>query len=286
VRRLFTAAEAGIGKEELRWKVQRGDCTRVVRGVYADGPEPPAALDRERATVVARGTVARGALGGVLLGLDSVALDGRPVRRDAVESTCVVEGVACASAAQVLVDLAALLDDDTWEQVLESALRRRLTSIVELEAMLPELSRARVPGTARIRRVLARRPAGAPPTESLLETLALQLARGVPLLGEMTRQREVRDEHGVFVARVDLCKPEIGVFFELDGQQHRDQPVYDAARETAVVAATGWLPGRFTWQQITRTPRTSQRQMAAVALQASLRISSKDETGAGTLCNR
>jgi very-short-patch-repair endonuclease len=124
--------------------------------------------------------------------------------------------------------------------------------------------------------VLTRRPPHAPPTESLLETLALQLARDVPLLGEMTRQHEVRDEHGTFVARVDLSKPELGLFFELDGQHHLDQPVYDAARETAVVAVTGWLPARFTWRQITRTPRFSQRQMAQVAAQASLRTSSKE----------
>jgi very-short-patch-repair endonuclease len=51
-------------------------------------------------------------------------------------------------------------------------------------------------------------------------------------------------ESGLFVARVDLCKPEIGLFLELDGQHHKDQPVYDARRETAVVAATGMLPGR------------------------------------------
>jgi very-short-patch-repair endonuclease len=267
MRKLFTAADVAITHDALRWGVRSGRWVRVVHGVYGEGSEPPSQLDRQRALVLSRHTVARGTLAGVLLRLDSVNLDGRPTRADRVDATYVVAGVPCASAAQVLIDLAATMSDDEWEQALESALRKRLTSIGELESIV----KPRQTGTPRIRRVLARRPPGAPPTESLLETLALQLARDVPALGELTRQHEVRSATGSFIARVDLCKPEIGVFFELDGQQHRDQPVYDAARETAVVAATGWLPGRFTWHQITRTPRTSQRLMAEVAAQAATR---------------
>ena len=73
-------------------------------------------------------------------------------------------------------------------------------------------------------------------------TQAAALARDVPGLPPPVRQYTVYDEHGEFVARVDLCWPELGLFIELDGQHHPGQPVYDARRETAVVAATGWLP--------------------------------------------
>lgn len=273
MRALFRGADAGITSDALRWGVRTGAWTRIMRGIYGDGPEPPSPLDRERAAVLARGAVARGSLGGVLLGLDSVRLDGRPLRADVVEVGSIVAGVPCATATQVLVDLAAIGDDDIWEQSLESALRKRLTSVDALRARLPALRAARAPGAPRMRRVLSKRPAGVPPTESLLETLALQLSRGVPSLGELARQHEIRSRSGAFVARVDLCHPGLGVFFELDGQQHRDQPVYDAARETAVVAVTGWLPARFTWHQITRTPRVSQRRMAEVAARAAERRS-------------
>jgi len=267
VRRLFTSEDAeavDLTRHALQWGVRSGRWVRVTRSVYADGPAPPTRLDSERAAVLAQRTVARGALGGVLLGLDSVRLDGRPTRSSTVPVGHVFDGVPCASALHVLVDLAATLDDDTWEQTLESALRKRLITVDELTAALPTLGSSRVPGTARIRRVLERRPDGAPPTESLLETLALQLARATPL-GELARQVEVLSEHGTFIARVDLCESDLGVFLELDGQQHRGQPVYDAARETAVVAATGWLPCRFTWHQVTRTPRVVQRLMTDVA---------------------
>ena len=273
MRRLFTTADAaarGITEDALRWRARRGDYTRIMRGVYGDGPEPPTSLDVARARVLASTGAARGRLAGVLHGYDGVELDDRPTRRGPLlaEATTFVRGVRCADALQTLIDLAADLDDLTWEQAIESALRKRLTTVAALEGALPELSRKRAPGTARIRRVLALRPPGAPATESLLETLMVQLARTVDGLPELTRQVVIHDDHGVFVARVDLAIPDVGVFFELDGQQHKDQPVYDASRQTAVTAATGWLCGRFTWREVVHTPRTTARRLDGIALQA------------------
>jgi hypothetical protein len=116
--------------------------------------------------------------------------------------------------------------------------------------------------------VLALRPPGAAATESLLETLMVQLAREIPGLPPPVRQYYVYDEHGEFVARVDLCWPELGLFIELDGQQHPGQPVYDARRETAVVATMGWLVGRFTWYEVFHIPHATARRLAALVDQA------------------
>ncbi|MBV8162154.1 MAG: DUF559 domain-containing protein [Acidimicrobiia bacterium] len=140
--------------------------------------------------------------------------------------------------------------------------------MAEIEAVLPELSRARSPGTMRVRRVLALRPADAPPTESLLETLLVQLARTIPGIPSPVRQFEVFDIEARLVARVDLCWPTLGLFIELDGQQHAGQPVYDASRETAVVAATGWLVGRFSWYEVVRVPHSTARRLEALVEQA------------------
>jgi len=273
MRRLFTSADArraGLTPAALRWGRAAGRWVLVRRGVYADGAEDPSELDVACAAVLASGGVARGALAGVLHGLDAVTLDGRPTRRGSLPPARVVPvaGLRCADGAQTLVDLAATLDDSRWEQALESALRRRLTTIEALEGLVPALGRSRVPGTARMRRVLGGRPAGAPATESLLETLMVQLARGVEGLAEPVRQREVADESGAVVARVDLCWPALGLFLELDGQHHPHQPVHDARRETAVVAATGWLPGRFTWREVVAVPRTTTRRLAGLVEQA------------------
>ena len=266
MRRLFTTEEAraaGITKHGLAWAEHVGRCRSIGRGVYGKGPDPPSPLDRARADVLRSGREARGALAGVLHGLDSVHLDGRPTRWAGLppDRVVLVGGIPCADGLATLVDLAADLDDRTWEQALESALRKRLTTVGALEGV------RLVPGVARIRRVLALRPAGAPPTESLLETLMVQLARDVPEVGELVRQYEVWDAD-VLIARLDLCRPDRGFLLELDGEQHKDQPVYDAMRQTAVVAATGMLPGRFTWTEVTRYPASTKRRLAALARRA------------------
>lgn len=200
----------------------------------------------------------------MLLGLDAVALDGRPVRRRHLRADRIVEveGFRCSDGPQTMIDLAGCVDDLVWEQALESAVRRRLVAVADLELALPALGRSRVPGTVRIRRVLARRPRGAPPTGSLLETLMLQLSRTVPGLGEPVRQLRIGSMY------VDLAWPDIGLFVELDGEQHLGQPVYDARRETAIVAATGWLCGRFTWTEVVRVPLSTARRLGALADQA------------------
>jgi hypothetical protein len=271
---LFTTAEArasGLSDGTLRWGERTGQWRRIERGVYGEGRCDPDALDVARARVIAARTYAGGRLAGVLYGLDGVALDGIPVRRRGVPPARLVRvaDVACTNGFQTMVDLAAELDDLIWEQALESAVRKRLTTVGALAESLPHLGRVRTRGTTRIRRVLALRPPGAPPTESLLETLMVQLVRTVKGLEDPVRQHEVHDEDGSFVARIDLCWPELGLFVELDGEQHRDQPLYDARRETAVVAATGWLPGRFTWHEVAGLPRTTARRLAALADQAS-----------------
>lgn len=69
-----------------------------------------------------------------------------------------------------------------------------------------------MPGTTRIRRVLALRPAGARPTESLLETLMIQPIRDVPSLPEPVRQQEIRV--GAFTFRLDISRLDLGLFLD------------------------------------------------------------------------
>jgi hypothetical protein len=270
MRRLFTADEAGLSRSALRCGEQHGQWRRLARGVYGEGAAPPSQLDLARASILVHGHVARDDLAGVLLGLDAVWLTNRPLRRylPPPQRLIIVGGLPCGNGIQTLIDLADRLDDLRWEQAFESALRKRLTSVEEVVDALPALGRARIPGTTRIRRVLALREPGAPPTGSILETYAVQLVRDVPEIGPLTRQYVVHDQDGLFVAQLDLSRPEDGFFFELDGEQHKGQPVYDSLRETAVVATTGWLPGRFTWTEVTRCPVATKRRMLGVVVQA------------------
>jgi len=286
MRRFFTTAEALAGGRtpaELRWGERTGRWQRVNRGVYAEGPEPLSSLDRAVAAVVGMGGVASGGLAGVLLGLDGVRLGhppyvtlprGHQTRRRSArhadlpsDRVTTAHGVACTNGRQTLIDLAATLDDRRWEQAAESAFHMSLTSVAQMQADLPSLARSRTPGARRIDRVLAQRPPGAPPTESLLETLMVQLVRAVAGLTDPVRQLEVVNPSGRLVARVDLAWPDLGLFVELDGQHHKGQPVYDASRETAVVAATGWLCARFCWTEVNQVPVTTARRLAQVVEQ-------------------
>ena len=273
MRELFLYADLlskGLSRESIRSGERARRWRRLVRGVYGAGSAVPSPLDLARAVVLAAGGIAAGRLAGVLHGLDGVRLSGAEFvkpqtgsnrrtgsRRCAKAAYVVIGGVRCMTGLDTLLDLAPLLSDDEWEQALESALRKRLTTIEAIEAAIPGRR-----GAARMRRVLARRPAGAPPTGSLLETLFVQLARLVAGLPDPVRQYEVRNRHGDLVAYVDLAWPELGLFIELDGQQHQGQPVYDARRQTAVTRATGWRCGRFTWHEVVHLRAATVRDIA------------------------
>ncbi|GAC1517678.1 MAG: hypothetical protein NVS1B12_04890 [Acidimicrobiales bacterium] len=268
----------GMTPAAIKWGQRSGRWRRVERGVRVAGADAPSPLEQALAGVVATGGVASGTLAGVLLGLDAVEFQGpdltvsptgngrRPGARRrllAPDRITTVGGIRTTTGLQTLIDLSAEVDDDRWEQALESALRRRLTTIADVE----RAARGSHRGVKRMRRVLSRRPAGAPHTESILETRMIQLARSVPSVPEPTRQLRISTAGG-FVARVDLAWPALGLFVELDGQHHKDQPVYDARRETAIVAATGWLCGRFTWREVVRVPVVTSRRLEELVAQA------------------
>jgi hypothetical protein len=279
----FVGSRSGMTRGELRAGEAAGRWRRVVVDGYRFGPQDVTALDRALGRLVVTDGVASGRLAALLHDLDAGARPDPDITVDRTASTVhtglrhrllaperivSVSGFRCTDGIQTLEDLAHRLDDDRWEQALESALRKELATITALDEDLPHLGRQRIRGTRRIRRVLLARPAGAPPTESLLETLMVQIARLVPHLPPPRRQVDVFDAHGAFVARVDLAWPELGIFIELDGEHHAGQPLYDANRETAVVAATGWLCGRFTWTECTTHRLATARRLDAIVRQA------------------
>ena len=271
----------GWTRGRIRGGERKGLWRLIVKGVYGEGPEPPSALDIARADALLAGGIATGALSGELHRWDSVVFDPsvkdvvvpltnpgrRSVRRAAHLPEQVIElaQVRCTDGPTTLWALAQRLDDTTWEQALESALRQDDVTPDDISAMAAGSDRR----SARVRRVVkARSGLDVPPTESLLETLMVQLIRTIPGAPQPERQVRVYNERGELVARVDLAWPSLGIFIELDGQQHKGQPVYDASRQNAVVAATGWLVGRFTWYEITRLATASARRLVGLLEQA------------------
>ncbi|MEY2470702.1 MAG: hypothetical protein QOK28_31 [Actinomycetota bacterium] len=268
LRTTAAALEGGASKARIEWALKTGRWTLMIQGVYGRGPEPPSKLDIARATALVTHGVCHGLVAGELLNFDNVQADGPEVwvprscsnRRAGVSrtsrmpsDTVEVAQVRCTNAAETLLELADRLGDDEWEQALEFCLRKGHVT--------PELI-----GSWRHRRI--RRVVGSrggvqlPHTDSLLETLGIQLIRSDPTLPTPTRQLRIFDPMSErFIARVDLCWPALGIFLELDGQQHRDQPVYDATRQNKVTAATRWLCVRLTWDQVTKWPEATLRDL-------------------------
>jgi very-short-patch-repair endonuclease len=255
--RLFTKREAlaaGVTYETLRWRVDRGVYLRLAPGVYFEADRTPTWFEFELARAMRLGKVVTGELAATLNGIDGFGY-GYSDRHDNIPRT---------DPQDTLIAIAALTTDLVWEQALEWCLRTRSTTIERLETALKTRRR----GNKRIRRVLAIRPEGAPPTGSILETYAVQLIRQNPNLP--TPQRQVSVRHWF----VDLAWPEHGVFLELDGEGHKSQPEYDAVRQTAVSATTGWLVGRYTWSAIVHRPNATLRSIAELFAARSLRNTS------------
>jgi hypothetical protein len=165
-----------------------------------------------------------------------------------------IDGVLCTSVGQTLVDLCAVLPLDIVERAAESALRLRLVDELVLRdfANLWAFYRRGSPG---LRDVLERRPIGAAPTGSDLETRCLQVFRrgGVPA---PERQWHVIGSCGELVATVDFGFPPIPFVVETDGlETHmtKAQQQYDLNRQNRICDA-GYGIRRFTYEDVTRRP--------------------------------
>lgn len=215
----------------LRYAEQSGKAQRVIRSAYLMGSGPPRHwVHREICT-----------------------------RTIAESDVTMVGGIACTTPLRTLLDLAAELNATHWEQALESALRQRLVKLDDVESRSKGLRK----GGPLIRSVLKQR-GNVPPTESLLETLTVQLFRSDATIPTPIRQFEIHNNSNAVVARLDLAFPEQRLFVELDGRHHAQQGIHDINRQNLVIAQTGWRVARFTWNDIVRTPNTTLRTMRAL----------------------
>jgi hypothetical protein len=266
---LFTASDAdvcGVSRSLLKYHCRTGRWSRLLPGVYVVAGLPDSVQRPLLAALLWAGPTAvlshRAAA--KMLGLDGVgpgppevwAQRGHSTGGVIVHRGEIVPGdvrragllrVTCLR--RTVIDLAAVLDDDRMELVVESALRK--------DRGLEFDQAAGTSGRARLRRVLARRPPGAPATESELETRYLQVVRtaGLP---PPVRQHRVVDERGQCVGRLDVCWPEVGLWVELDGRATHDQPgalLSDRHRQNQLADRLQWLPLRFTWDDVVTRPR-------------------------------
>lgn len=159
-----------------------------------------------------------------------------------------IDGVAVTAVHRLLADLGTLRDADLLERAVECALRHELIDEVAVRALAAQRA---VRGVPTLRVVVQRRPLSAPPTESDLETLTLQLCRngGVPV-----PDRQVRCVPGR-LWRSDLAWPLWRVALEADGRaSHGPERFTSDRRRQNETLLGGWMVLRFTWDDVTKAP--------------------------------
>jgi len=186
-----------------------------------------------------------------------------------------IEGVLVTSVSQTLADLGAVVDLDIVERAAESALRLKLVEELALRdfANLWAFYRHGAPG---LREVLDRRPIGARPTGSDLETRYLQVIR-LENIGPPERQWRVVDKNGEFVADADFGFPPSLFVVETDGfETHAmtpEQQQHDLNRQNRISDA-GYHFRRFTHADVTRRPAYVRRETLRGLLAAPVRRTS------------
>jgi very-short-patch-repair endonuclease len=160
------------------------------------------------------------------------------------------QGFPVTTVARTLLALGVVCSADLVERAMECALRRKLVTIGNLKQMLEV--HAHVRGCSCLRVVLARRPPGAPPTESDAETRFVQLCRAAGL-PDPVRQLRLRMSGREF--RADFAWPPQCLLVEVDGAATHATPAAltrDLERQNLLMGV--WHVRRFTWFDIVGRP--------------------------------
>lgn len=259
----------GVTNAGLTRRVANGTLKRLHRGVYAVTAVPASPLQ----TLLAAcrwggpGTAASHRSAGHLWELDGCShlileISGpRRLSSDTViahrtssipvHDLTEIDGIPVTKIERTLIDLAAVLDTDALEDALDSALRRRLTSVNRLRLRVRAEQQRN--GIRRLRSLLAERDDKGRPSASRFETRLnrLFLSAGLPGLREFTIW-----DGGEFVARVDFCFPEAKLIVEADGYRwHSNRRAWQRDRERRNrLTSLGWQVIQVTWEDLTRRP--------------------------------
>jgi len=139
-------------------------------------------------------------------------------RLDPIDIT-VVDRIPCTSIERTIFDMCGTSGSGLADLLIDSALRRRLTTIERLLATRDRLAKRGRRGGANFRSAMERRDPSAALPESEPERMLARylIEHGLPV---PVHQHVVRDHRNRFVARVDLAYPDHGVVLEYDSAIH------------------------------------------------------------------
>ena len=170
----------------------------------------------------------------------------RPVVRD---------GIPCTSVARTVIDLAAVVDREHLERVVDAVVRDKKLRYRDLYRVLDAHARPGRDGAGRLRVVLDARCVDdrVPLSEWSRWVRDLLIEAG---LGRAALEYRVRDGAGHLLAQVDLAFPDRRLAIELDSvrwHHNRESFVKDRRRRNQLLAA-GWDVLNFTWEDYATRP--------------------------------
>jgi predicted transcriptional regulator of viral defense system/very-short-patch-repair endonuclease len=267
---LADAKACGLSQRQITGLVARGEWERAALGVYRIAAAPM--LDR---TPLAIALAASGGMAShrsaaelhgersfvpplpdiLLLGSSNFQGAATTHRTDLLrpEDRCIVAGLPCTSLARTLFDLGGVLSEFEVEGLVHRALAKRRVEHAHLVEQLHELAARGRNGTATMRAILKRLPAGAVPMESHVEVLLFKVLRAHDV---RLPDRQVKVRVGGADHRLDFAYPVERIFLEGDGfGVHTEREMFesDRVRQNRLVIA-GWLPLRYTDRMLRSRP--------------------------------
>ncbi|HLI57794.1 MAG TPA: type IV toxin-antitoxin system AbiEi family antitoxin domain-containing protein [Actinomycetota bacterium] len=278
------ALAEGLGPDAIKYRVRSGEWRRVLPGVFIVNSVLPSWNQKLKAAELwaCGDAVVSHRAGAAVWELDGI--EHPPVELLTTKGSHLVPkgiilhrtkvlarrdwaeygGFRVTGLARTLFDLAGVVDPGTFEAAAESALRRNRNLYGDLVARLDELGTQGRNGIAVVREFLAARDPDAAPTESVLETRFLRLARAAGL-PELVRQYVVRAPSGSpvggdrFITRLDFADadPEGTRFgIRLNGKATHLVPEQWQKDQTQGndLEVLGWTVLDFTWEDVVDRP--------------------------------
>lgn len=289
----------GVSDYDIHHRLSRGVWQRVRAGAYAENSQLEGIYQSERYRLRVAATARVIAPQTVVSYISAAAMYGLPLWRASFERVhvtrqswsggCIsdglhrhpamlapaemvlVDGVPVTAPGLTVVDCARMLPFEQGVVIADAALHRGLTSREELSDLVRRSARRK--GIGRARAVVAFADGRAEsPGES--RSRVLFSASGLP---PMELQYEIRDEHGILVARVDFAIPELRVAGEFDGRvkygrllkpgQSAGDAVFEEKRREDSVRDQNWGMVRWAWDEIDMPSLVASRWQRAIARQ-------------------
>ena len=268
---LDQARSLGFTNSAVQRRVSSGEWAAVYRGIYRSASFPITHLQTIKATSLRLGdaAVASHRCAGYLLKLDGFekpAIEfcvaaaeaprtGATIHRVQSIPKCditTISSIPTTNASRLLVDVGAVVDEETLELALKDAYRKGLTSRPRLKWRIEELCCRGRPGCSAIKKLMGELGSG-PTTGSGLEVRLARLIKRSDLHAP-ERQYEISD--GRFVARPDFVYAEQKVAVEADGHRwHTSRAAWERdLRRRNELQRLGWIVIHVTRKDVDTRP--------------------------------